>query len=85
MVVDQHEFDSIEEYACSESANQKDSANFHNGVVDGQRQRSIGGPGQGPQAQRQEAEVAQDESLVLHVSQHLKRDLGHIASSHNSS
>jgi hypothetical protein len=29
--------------------------------------------------------VAKDESLVLQVSQHLKGDLGHIASSHNSS
>ena len=60
LVIDQHEFYTIEEYACTASGKKKESANFHNGVADAQRQRSIDGPGHRPQGQRQEAEVAQD-------------------------
>ena len=58
MVIDQHEFYTIEEYACSEKCKPKDSANFYDGVAEAQRQRSIGGPGQRPQGQRQETEMA---------------------------
>ena len=85
MVVDQHEFGTIKECSCSKSTKHKEFSNFYDGVADTQRQRSIGCPSQGPQTQRQEAEVAKDESLVLQVSQHLKGDLGHITSIHNSS